>query len=306
MILKDIVTLVGLRCHENLNIEVDGIATFSEAGESDIAVAFNEKDIDNTLAQVVLVRPCLHITDKILIYSFDLERSYMQIAKELVRAGIYPDYSKPIQYTTQDAVCYGKNIVIGEGSHVGEFSCIGNNVIIGKDCYIGSNVTIGSDVTIGNNVTLQDGCRIGANAAAFINYNGHRELFPGTRAVLIEDGVTIGYNSMVQRGVLRDTIIANETHIGDMSAVGHDSRIGASCMIMGQCGIGGNVTIGNGVVIMGQCGIRDGITIGDKCSIYGKSAVTKSLKENEDIYGPYGRSYARELQLQAWLRRKAR
>ena len=50
MILKDIVTLVGLRCHENLNIEVDGIATFSEAGESDIAVAFNEKDIDNTLA----------------------------------------------------------------------------------------------------------------------------------------------------------------------------------------------------------------------------------------------------------------
>ena len=282
MILKDIVTLVGLRCHENLSIEVDGIATFSEARESDIAVAFNEKDIDNTLAQVVLVRPCLHITDKILLYSFDLERTYMQIAKELVRAGIYPDYSKPIQYTTQDAVCYGKNIVIGEGSHVGEFSCIGNNV------------------------TLQDGCRIGANAAAFINYNGHRELFPGTRAVLIEDGVTIGYNSMVQRGVLRDTIIANETHIGDMSAVGHDSRIGASCMIMGQCGIGGNVTIGNGVVIMGQCGIRDGITIGDKCSIYGKSAVTKSLKENEDIYGPYGRSYARELQLQAWLRRKAR
>ena len=103
MILKDIVTLVGLRCHENLNIEVDGIATFSEAGESDIAVAFNEKDIDNTLAQVVLVRPCLHITDKILIYSFDLERTYMQIAKELVRAGIYPDYSKHVQ---ESSVCY--------------------------------------------------------------------------------------------------------------------------------------------------------------------------------------------------------
>ena len=306
MQLKDLISVTGLICHEGLNIEVRGIAPFYEAKEDDIAIAFKESDIDNTSAYVVLSHPCLHISDKLLVYSFNLESSYMLIAKEMVRVGIYPDYSKPIEYVIRDYIRYGENVIVGEGSYIENFSSIGSNVTIGKNCYIGSGVTIGSDVTIGNNVTIQDGCRIGANAAAFINYNGHRESFPGTRAVLIGDDVTIGYNSMVQRGVLRDTIIAKETHIGDMSAVGHDSRIGTSCMIMGQCGIGGNVTIGNGVIIMGQCGIRDGITIGDKCSIYGKSAVTKSLKENEAIYGPYGRSYARELQLQAWLRRKAR
>ena len=306
MKLKNILKAVGLRSHANLDIDVQGIAHFYEAKGKDIAVVFKEKDIDNTLAQVVLTRSCLHLSDKLVICSTNLEKSYMLIAKEMVKNGIYCDYRLPVKYRILGAVGYGDNIIIGEGSHIDVFSKIGNNVSIGKNCYIGSNVTIGSDVKIGNNVIIQDGCRIGANAAAFINYYDGRELFAGTRTTIIEDNVTIGYNSMVQRGVLRNTVISCDSHIGDMTAIGHDSRIGKSCMIMGQVGIGGNVSVGDGVVIMGQCGIRDGITIGDKCKIYGKSAVTKNVYDNQNIYGPYGRSSENELKFQAWLARKAR
>lgn len=306
MKLKTILKAVGLRSHANLDIDIRGISHFYEAEEKDIAVAFKETDIDNTLAQVVLTRSCLHISNKLVICSTNLEKSYMLIAKELVNNGIYCDYRLPIKYRILDTVGYGENIIIGEGSYIDVFSKVGNNVTIGKNCFIGSNVTIGSDVKIGNNVIIQDGCRIGANAAAFINNDGNRELFAGTRTTIIDDNVSIGYNSMVQRGVLRNTIISRDTNIGDIVAIGHDSVIGKSCMIMGQVGIGGNVSVGNGVVIMGQCGIRDGITIGDKCNIYGKSTVTKSVRDNQKIYGPYGRSSVNELKIQAWLARKAR
>jgi len=65
------------------------------------------------------------------------------------------------------------DVIVGEGTRVGNFVMIRSNTRIGSACTIGSYVDIEGDVTIGNNVSLQSGCYI-------------------TRGVVIEDDVFCG------------------------------------------------------------------------------------------------------------------
>lgn len=65
------------------------------------------------------------------------------------------------------------NVVIGEGTRVGNFVLIRSDTRVGSNCVIGSYVDIEGNVSIGNNVSLQSGCYI-------------------TRGVNIEDNVFFG------------------------------------------------------------------------------------------------------------------
>ena len=118
----------------------------------------------------------------------------------------------------------------------------------------------------------------------------------------IASGTIIGSNSVIQRGTLSDTYIGTNNMIGDMVVVGHDVIIGNNCKIVSQTGIAGCAIIKDNVTIYGQVGISNNVVIGNNVVVKGRTIVTKTVDDNQVIYGPFGRNYAEEMKLIARVR----
>lgn len=305
--LKDIYIDLDLPIVGEMSIDICGIAMASEANENDIAIVLRKEELKTTNAKVILIKPGIYNIDKTLIFSMDVWKTAIDIAKWFIEKNIYSDYSKPVNYKILDnQIALGQNVFIGNNTYVNSFTNIGNNVSIGSNCYIGSNVSIGSDVKIGDNVVINDGCRIGANSFAFTNIGGERIAFPGIKSVIIKNNVAVGYNTIIQRGLFSDTYIDDCVKISDLVGIGHDVHVGKNTFIMGQVGIGGNVNIGDDVTIYAQAGIKDGVCIGNKCIIYAKSGITKSVSDKKYMAGFFGIEYKDEMKIQCNLRRSIR
>lgn len=208
-----------------------------------------------------------------------------------------------IDYLPEDD---GRNIhpsaVIGEGTIVGSGSVIGPDVRIGDRCRIGPNAYIGRAVEIGDN------CRVGASVSVRYALIGSRvALYSGVRVgeagfgfaisprgpvtvpqvgrVIIEDDVEIGSNSTIDRGAGPDTVIGAGTRIDNLVQIGHNVRIGRSCVIVAMVGIAGSSTLGNGVMIGGQSGIAGHLTIGDGAQVAGQSGVMRDVPPGAKVMG---------------------
>jgi UDP-3-O-[3-hydroxymyristoyl] glucosamine N-acyltransferase len=59
--------------------------------------------------------------------------------------------------------------------------------------------------------------------------------------------------------------------------VGHNSRIGESCLIAGQSGIAGSCDIGDRVAMGGQVGVADHMRIGSDAVIAASSGVSQHV-----------------------------
>jgi UDP-3-O-[3-hydroxymyristoyl] glucosamine N-acyltransferase len=135
-------------------------------------------------------------------------------------------------------VVIGPRVEIGSGSIIGANSVIGSDVRIGRDCLIGPQVTI-SHALIGNRVILHPGARIGQSGADF-HYAaiapGAPGLAktPGIGRVIIQDGVEIGANATIDRGSVGDTVIGEETYIGNLARIAKNAAIGRHCVIPAQ------------------------------------------------------------------------
>ena len=91
---------------------------------------------------------------------------------------------------------------IGRGTRIGANTTIGPGVTIGRDCEIAPNVTIGFAL-IGDRVKICAGVRIGE--PGFGATAGPKGLIdiPQLGRVIIQDGVSIGANTTIDRGALR-------------------------------------------------------------------------------------------------------
>ena len=191
----------------------------------------------------------------------------------------------------------GENLDIGTFVHISHNSIIGNNVCLGDHCIIGENVSIGDNVKLHNNVTIEKDCIIKDNSiiqsGTVIGSNGFGTVkdqdkhlnFPHIGKVVIGEDVWIGSNVSVDRGTIGDTLIGDNTKIDNLVQIGHNVKIGQSCILVSGVAIAGTATIGNNVSIGGQVGIVGHITIGDNCLIGAKSLVTKSFSDNLFISG---------------------
>ena len=103
--------------------------------------------------------------------------------------------------------------------------------------------------------------------------------------VIIDDQVEIGANSCVDRAVVGATVIGQGSKLDNLCQIGHNVRIGQSCVLAGQVGIAGSTTIGHGVQIGGQVGIAGHLTIGDGARIGAQSGVHKNIEAGKTVMG---------------------
>ncbi|EMS36476.1 UDP-3-O-(3-hydroxymyristoyl)glucosamine N-acyltransferase [Candidatus Liberibacter americanus] len=158
-------------------------------------------------------------------------------------------------------------VEIGSHTYIGPGSFIGLGVKIGRYCNIGAGVTVVS-AFIGNNVVVNPGVKIGSNDFVCIMDNVLSvDDTVDLGRVVIQDNVEIGVNTIIHRGKIDNTIIGENSKIGNQVQIRRNVYIGIGCIIANKVGIGISAFIGDNVFIESQCAIADYINIEDNVRI---------------------------------------
>lgn len=209
------------------------------------------------------------------------------------------------------ATVLAPGVVIGEGAAIGEGTEIGAGSIISPGVQIGRGTRIGHHVSlqcalIGDGVSIASGARIGETGFGVVASPEGAADQPHFGRVIIQDGVSIGANTTIDRGAFDDTVIGERTKIDNLCQIAHNVRIGRNCVIAAFGGISGSVVIGDGVRLGGRAGIADHVKIGDGASLAAASGVFREVPEGETWGGTPARPMRQYMREQAWVSKQVR
>ena len=169
---------------------------------------------------------------------------------------------------------------LGEGVRVGSHAHIGPGVVLGEGCVIEAGAVI-THALVGARVSVLSGARIGQAGFGFAESDAGLVRVPQLGRVVIGDGVEIGANTTIDRGALGDTVIGDGSKIDNLVQIGHNVRIGRSCVLAAQTGVSGSCIIGDGVFMGGQVGLADHLTIGDGAQIAAGAGLMRDVPAGE-------------------------
>ena len=199
--------------------------------------------------------------------------------------------------------------VIGPGATIGEGSWIGPNTVIGPGVQIGRNCSIGAGVSIfcaliGDQVTVLAGARLGENGFGVLaSPDGQRDA-PHFGRVIVQDHVTIGANSCIDRGVFEDTIIGERTKIDNLCQIAHNVVLGRSVVVAAFGGISGSVRVGNNSMLGGRVGIADHVIVGEGVALAAASGLFRNVEDGETWGGTPAKPLRQWMREVAWLQKQ--
>ena len=201
------------------------------------------------------------------------------------------------------------NAYIGSGAAIGEGARIGPGAVIGPGVQIGARTSIGANVSvrcalIGNDVAIHAGAVVGeAGFGVTLGPDGAEDV-PQWGRVIIQDYVTIGSNTCIDRGAFDDTIIGERTKVDNLVQIAHNVVIGRNVMMASFTGISGTTKVEDGVVMGGRVGIADHVTVGAGARLAASSGVFRDIPKGESWGGVPAkplRQYLREI---AWIQKQ--
>ncbi|RZJ18720.1 MAG: UDP-3-O-(3-hydroxymyristoyl)glucosamine N-acyltransferase [Brevundimonas sp.] len=214
------------------------------------------------------------------------------------------------QVVEDDAVLLAPGVVVGAGARIGRGSEIGANTVIGpgvqigRDCVIGANVSL-AFCLIGDRVRILSGARIGeAGFGAAPSRTGPVDI-PQLGRVIIQDNVTVGANTCIDRGAYDDTVVGENTKIDNLVQIAHNCVVGRNCLMAAHSGISGSVTVGDNVMFGGQAGVGDHITIGQGARIAAGAGVLADVPAGETWSGYPAKPLRQSLREAIWLAKQA-
>lgn len=210
----------------------------------------------------------------------------------------------------EEDVRLGAGVVIGAGARVGRGTAVGANTVIGpgvaigRECRIGGNVFIGFAL-IGDRVRIASGAVIGeAGFGAAGSARGPVDI-PQLGRVILQDDVSVGANSCIDRGAYDDTVIGEGTKIDNLVQIAHNVVMGRFCLVAAHVGISGSVVVGDGVMFGGRAGVGDHQTVGAGARVAAAAAVLSDVPAGETWSGYPAKPLRRFLRETAWLSKQA-
>ncbi|MDR3512161.1 MAG: UDP-3-O-(3-hydroxymyristoyl)glucosamine N-acyltransferase [Caulobacteraceae bacterium] len=213
---------------------------------------------------------------------------------------VHPTATLEEDVTLAPGAVIGPGASIGRGTYVGPHAVIGAGVAIGRQCHIGPGAVVGFAL-VGDRVRILAGAVIGEAGFGVAGGRGGAIDTPQLGRVILQDGVSVGANSCVDRGAYDDTVIGENTKIDNLVQVGHNVRIGRSCVLAAHTGISGSTTIGDGVRFGGRAGVADHLNIGDGAQVMAAAGLMHDIPAGETwggIPAVPGRQWFRQV---AWL-----
>jgi len=232
----------------------------------------------------------IRVSDPYLAFTVLLQK-YQELVEKKETGIQVPSYVADNAHIS-DNVFVGRFTLVDAGSRIGKNSqiydrvSIGKNVTIGCDCTIYPGVVIYKDCIIGNNVVIHANSVIGSDGFGHApQADGTFKSIPQLGNVVIEDDVSIGSNTTIDRATMGSTIIRKGVKIDNLVQIAHNVEIGSNTAIAAQTGISGSTKVGENCLIAGQVGVAGHITIAPKTIVTGQSGVTKSVKKPGQTLG---------------------
>lgn len=221
--------------------------------------------------------------------------------------GVHPTATLEAGVEVDPTASIGAYVLVCRGAKVGA------GAVIAPYCYIGEQAEIGPRTVLEPRVTLYPRTRVGADChigagtvlgAVGFGFQDNRRL-PHTGRVVLEDGVELGANCVVQRSVVGETRIGAHSKIGDLTDIGHNVQIGKNVVMVGSSAIGGSAVLEDGVQMGGWVVITDHVRVGQGARLAGSSAISKNVPAGETWAGGIpaqpARRHWRRLALLDWL-----
>jgi UDP-3-O-[3-hydroxymyristoyl] glucosamine N-acyltransferase len=278
-----------------------GVATLQTAEPNEVSFLDNRKyigELSATRAGAVIVHPDMAArvpVSAVPILTTEPYAAWARVAGLFhplppVTSGVHPSAVVAPDAKIDPSAEIGPMVVIGAGAEIGPrcrlapLVVIGDGVKLGAECRIGSHASL-SHALLGDRVYVYPGARIGQEGFGFaITSEGFRTV-PQLGRVIIEDDVEIGANSTVDRGSLHDTVIGAGSRLDNLVQIGHNVRLGRSCVVVAQAGISGSTIVEDQVVIAGQSGLAGHLRIGRGARIGAQAGVMADVPAGTDVVG---------------------
>jgi UDP-3-O-[3-hydroxymyristoyl] glucosamine N-acyltransferase len=218
--------------------------------------------------------------------------------------------ASPSDVREDDSVRLEPGVVIGQGARIGRGSRIGANTVIGpgvqigRDCVVGTNASI-AFALIGDRVKIFSGVRIGEAGFGAAGSSAGPVDVPQLGRVIVQDGVTIGANTCIDRGAFDDTVIGENTKIDNLVMIGHNCVLGRNVLMAGQTGLSGSVTVADAVMFGGKAGVGDHLTIGTGARVAAGAGVLADIPAGETWSGYPAKPIRQFLRETVWLSKQA-
>jgi len=184
----------------------------------------------------------------------------------------------------------GKKAQIGNNVKIHAHAVIGDEVIIGDNCIIHPGAKILNQCRIGNNCEIYSNAVIGSDGFGFApQQDGTYKNIPQLGNVVLEDNVSVGAGTTIDRATMGSTVIKKGAKIDNQVQIAHNVVIGENTVIAAQAGISGSTEVGSNCVIAGKAGLIGHLKIADKTTIGANTGISKSIsKEGTTILGYMG------------------
>jgi len=286
------------------DVEVFGINAIPLAQERELVFVDNLTRLESakkSKAKALVVKEGLieEMEGKSLLFVSDVRLAMAKISALFAEQDFLPVISEKshIEATAkiESEVCImpfvyiGRDVKIERGVIIHPFCYIGDGCEIGEDTVLYPGVVLYPGTVIGKRCIIHAGVVIGAcgfgyaqelTDEGFVNV----KIYHFGR-VRVEDDVEIGANTCIDRATFGETIIGKNTKIDNLVQVGHNVRVGRSCIIVAHTGIGGSSEIGDYAMIGGQVGIAPGSRVGRFVKVAAKSGVVGKIEDGEEVAG---------------------
>lgn len=282
----------------NENIEVQNISDIENAQTGDLTFLSNKKYesfIYSTQASAVVVDKDFEAKKPISATIIRVENAYMGFTQvlELVEKTMTKEKSGIEQPSfIHESATIGENVYIGAFAYIGENTVIGDNVKIYPNCYVGDRVEIknssqllaGSkvhhEVKIGEFCTIHPGAVVGSDGFGFAPQpDGSYYRIPQLGNVVLEDYVSIGANTTIDRATFNSTVIKKGVKLDNLIQIGHNCSIGENTVMAAQVGLAGTTDVGANCMFGGQVGVGGHLKIADGSKIGPQGGVMSSINE---------------------------
>ncbi|MGH8474214.1 MAG: UDP-3-O-(3-hydroxymyristoyl)glucosamine N-acyltransferase [Methylococcales bacterium] len=300
--LQDLCDRIGAKCLNGRELtQIHGVATLAKAKVGDVAFLASPKYVDDarkSKASAIIANQELAGVEAAVLLTDNPYLSWAKVCElfkpdrssHLPRA-IHASASIDPWAAIEPDVHVGANVVIGAGTKIASGAIIHSGAIIEEDCLIGEDTEIHPNVVIHYGSIIGRRCVIWSNAVIGAYGFGHARdgaLFISIHQlgnVRIEDDVSIGAGTTIDRGAIEDTMIRRGAKIDNLVMIAHNVIIGEDSAIAAQAGISGSTGIGDRVLIAGQAGFVGHIAIGHDSFVGAQAGVAKSFPPGSKITG---------------------
>jgi UDP-3-O-[3-hydroxymyristoyl] glucosamine N-acyltransferase len=179
---------------------------------------------------------------------------------------------------------------VGPDAHVARGAAIGASVVIGARTRIAAGAVVYAGCEIGTDCHVGPGTVIGGVGLAYHEAaDGRRLFFPHLASVRIGDGVDVGANCCICRGMLSDTVVGDFVTIGSAVYVGHGVTLGERAWVSAASAIAGHACVGRRALLGIGAIVVDNVAIAAETLVGAGCVVTRDTRSGGKLVGVPGR-----------------